>query len=132
LWFKEQNISHHCQQSSSAVDKLQPVDSKLKMSCTKDNILTLGLIGGSLALFPFLDDPTKMFLELLLIGGQLGTQVWFNFIATPTMRANMAKKALGDIQSLLFPKFGLVGSGTSLMALVANWTRSKSSFWAQM
>ena len=97
---------------------------------SKDNILTLGLIGGFMTLFPFLDDPTKMFLELLLIGGQLGIQVWFNFIASPTMRASMTKRALGDIQSLLFPKFGLVGSGTSLMALVANWTRSKSSFWA--
>ena len=100
------------------------------MSLSKDLIMTLGLIGGSLAAFPFLDDKSKTFLELLLIGGQFGVQVWVNFIASPTMRANMTKRALGDIQSLLFPKFGLVGSGSSLMALVANATKTTSCLWA--
>ena len=46
-----------------------------RMSLSKDTIITLGLIGGSLAVFPFLDDQTKFFLELLMIGGQFGIQV---------------------------------------------------------
>ncbi len=46
-----------------------------RMSLSKDTIFTLGFIGGSLAVFPFLDDQTKFFLELLMIGGQFGIQV---------------------------------------------------------
>ena len=45
------------------------------MNFSKDDLLTAGLIVASLVTFPFFDDRTKLFLELLMIGGQFGIQV---------------------------------------------------------
>ena len=57
-------------------------------------------------------------------------QVWVNLIASPTMRANMTKRDLGEIQSKLFPKFGTVSYCSSGIALAANMLMSKPTcFW---
>jgi len=56
---------------------------------------------------------------LTMVGTQLGMSVWVGSVAGPTMFLNMKKEDFGDIQSHLFPKFGMVGTSTSLVALVA-------------
>jgi hypothetical protein len=45
------------------------------MPVSKDDILVYGLMGVSLAAIPFVDDRTKTFLQLLMIGAQFGIQV---------------------------------------------------------
>ena len=50
------------------------------MNFSKDDLLTAGLIVASLVTFPFFDDRTKLFLELLMIGGHFGIQVSFDWL----------------------------------------------------
>merc|ERR1740124_11495 len=54
-----------------------------------------------------------------MVGTQLGTHLWIGFVAGPTMFSNMKREDFGDIQSRLFPKFGMVGTSTSFVALSA-------------
>merc|ERR1712122_176411 len=57
--------------------------------------------------------------QVITVGTQLGTQCWVSFVGGPTMFANMDRHAFGDIQSKLFPKYGLVNSSVSLVAFMA-------------
>jgi len=53
------------------------------------------------------------------VATQLGTQVWVANVAGPTMFLNMERQKFGDIQARLFPKFGMVGVSTGIMALTS-------------
>lgn len=55
--------------------------------------------------------------NLATVAGQLGCQVYINFIDGPTKRANMEKTALGNLQTRLFHKFGIFCGSTSILAL---------------
>lgn len=50
----------------------------------------------------------------------LGMQAWVSFVAGPTMIRHLERQTFSDIQSRLFPKFGLIGTSGSLIALVAH------------
>jgi len=56
------------------------------------------------------------------VATQLGSQVWVANVAGPTMFLNMERQKFGDIQARLFPKFGMVGVSTGIMALAAYQT----------
>jgi len=57
--------------------------------------------------------------NMISMATQLGSQVWVSFVAGPTMFVNMEKKAFGDLQSRLFPKFGMVGVSTGIIGLAS-------------
>ena len=59
--------------------------------------------------------------SLLSIACQFGMQFWVAFWAGPTMIFNMEKPEFAAIQSKLFPKFGLVGASTSIIALAGHY-----------
>ena len=51
------------------------------------------------------------------IGTQLGSQFWVGTVAGPTMFCFLERPTFGFIQSKLFPKYGLIGTATSVIAL---------------
>ena len=55
--------------------------------------------------------------SLVSIGTQLGSQFWVGTVAGPTMFVNLERPTFGFIQSKLFPKYGLIGTATSVIAL---------------
>lgn len=57
--------------------------------------------------------------HMMAMGTQLGTQVWVAFVAGPTMFVNMERTAFGDLQSRLFPKYGMVGMSTGIIGLAS-------------
>ena len=59
------------------------------------------------------------FATLLSIGTQFGLQYWVGFWAGPTMLYNLEKITFGSIQSKLFPKYGLIGVASSVIAAAA-------------
>ena len=55
--------------------------------------------------------------SLVSIGTQLGSQFWVGTVAGPTMFCFLERPTFGFIQSKLFPKYGLIGTATSVIAL---------------
>ena len=65
------------------------------------------------------------FASLLSIAAQFGMQFWVAFWAGPTMIFNLEKPTFASIQSKLFPKFGLVGVSTSVIALAGHYFNNR-------
>ena len=61
------------------------------------------------------------FASLLSVAAQFGMQFWVAFWAGPTMIYNLEKPTFAAIQSKLFPKFGLVGVSTSILAMAGHY-----------
>ncbi|XP_059098394.1 uncharacterized protein LOC131892598 [Tigriopus californicus] len=68
-----------------------------------DKILVGSITGVILAVLPKLSPPAA----------------WVSFVAGPTMIRHLERQTFSDIQSRLFPKFGLIGTSGSMIALVA-------------
>jgi len=88
---------------------------------SNDRLETIGSLSVTAALLPALQLSLSSggltTVNLSAIAGQLGTQVYINFVDGPTKRANMDKTALGNLQTRLFQKFGLFCSVTSILGL---------------
>jgi len=85
----------------------------------KDGLLASSLIGLSVPILNRLESRQLVAAQVVTIGTQLGTQCWVSFVGGPTMFANMDRLVFGDIQSKLFPKYGLVNSSLSFIAFMA-------------
>jgi len=81
--------------------------------------MVVGLTAVSLPIIQTLPPSGLATVALTTVGTQLGTQVWVANVAGPVMFLNMSKPQFGDIQARLFPKFGMVGMSTGIMALAA-------------
>ena len=64
--------------------------------------------------------------SLLSVGTQLGSQFWVGTVAGPTMFVNLERPTFGFIQSKLFPKYGLIGTATSVIALGGHYFGHRS------
>ena len=62
---------------------------------------------------------------MLSVAAQFGMQFWVAFWAGPTMIYNLEKPTFAAIQSKLFPKFGLVGVSTSIIAMAGHYFNSR-------
>ncbi len=60
---------------------------------------------------------------------EFGLQLYVSFIAGPTMIFNMERSAFGDIQSKLFPKYGLCTTAIGLWALAAAFFGANKVFF---
>ena len=67
------------------------------------------------------------FASLLSVAAQFGMQFWVAFWAGPTMIYNLEKPTFAAIQSKLFPKFGLVGVSTSIIAMAGHYFNSRGT-----
>jgi len=77
-------------------------------------------LGATSCLLPALANASPGVLaatNLLAISIQFGSQFYVAFVGGPTMYVNMEKRAFGDIQGRLFPKFGMVGLSTGVLAV---------------
>merc|ERR1719348_2168085 len=72
-------------------------------------------VGASSALIPLLPSLAAFHLSSLATG--LGTQMYDSFVAGPTMFLHLPRHVFGDVQARLFPKMGMVTTGTSLLTL---------------
>ncbi len=63
---------------------------------------------------------------------EFGLQLYVSFIAGPTMIFNMERSAFGDIQSKLFPKYGLCTTAIGLWALAAAFFGANKVFFYQI
>merc|ERR1712037_913119 len=77
-------------------------------------------VGASSALIPLLPSLSPSHLAALHLSSLatgLGTQMYVSFVAGPTMFMHLPRHVFGDIQARLFPKMGMVTTGTSLITL---------------
>ena len=81
-----------------------------------DKIAVGSLTAAIAAATPFMGKSALATTHLLSLAVPLGSQFWVSFVAGPTMMANMEKKDFSAIQSVLFPKYGLVTASGSLLA----------------
>ncbi|TRY75891.1 hypothetical protein TCAL_16843 [Tigriopus californicus] len=84
-----------------------------------DKILVGSITGVILAVLPKLSPPAVGAVYAFGIAIPLGMQAWVSFVAGPTMIRHLERQTFSDIQSRLFPKFGLIGTSGSMIALVA-------------
>merc|ERR1711923_648998 len=66
--------------------------------------------------------------SLLSVGTQLGSQFWVGTVAGPTMFCFLERPTFGFIQSKLFPKYGLIGTATSVIALGGHYFSHRGEF----
>jgi len=55
--------------------------------------------------------------NLISLSTQLGSQIYVAFVGGPAMFANLEKTAFGNLQAVLFPKFGLLCMSTGIVGL---------------
>ena len=73
--------------------------------------------GALASLIPNLSATNATFVNLGSVSAMVGTQLWVALVGGPTMFSNMERTRFGDIQARLFPKMGMVTTGTSLLTL---------------
>jgi len=77
-------------------------------------------VGASSALIPLLPSLSPSHLAALHLSSLatgVGTQMYVSFVAGPTMFLHLPRHVFGDVQARLFPKMGMVTTGTSLLTL---------------
>ena len=77
-------------------------------------------VGASSALIPLLPSLSPSHLAALHLSSLatgLGTQMYVSFVAGPTMFMHLPRHVFGDLQARLFPKMGMVTTGTGLITL---------------
>merc|ERR1719189_1187471 len=80
-------------------------------------------VGASSALIPLLPSLSPSHLAALHLSSLatgVGTQMYVSFVAGPTMFLHLPRHVFGDVQARLFPKMGMVTTGTSLLTLAAS------------
>jgi len=81
--------------------------------------LAVGVAAAAIPCLPMLSQTGLAATNLASMGTQFGTQMWVSLVAGPTMFMNMERHAFGDLQSRLFPKFGMVGVSTGMLGLAS-------------
>ena len=79
--------------------------------------LAVGASSALIPLLPLLSPSHLAALHLSSLATGLGTQMYVSFVAGPTMFMHLPRHVFGDIQARLFPKMGMVTTGTSLITL---------------
>lgn len=85
----------------------------------RDAIVAVGITALVVPIMYQFNSRTLMATQLVAIGIQLGTQFWVSTVAGPTMRANLEKETFAGIQSILFPRYGLLNTCTSFISLLS-------------
>lgn len=81
-----------------------------------DKVAVGSITAAVAALVPAMGKSSLATTHLLSLAVPLGSQFWVSFVAGPTMFTNMDKRDFSAIQSVLFPKYGLVTTSGSLLA----------------
>jgi len=81
------------------------------------SLLAMGTTSLTLPFLSRLSSTSLVATHLTSISAGLGTQLYVSFVAGPTMFLNLPRTTFGNLQARLFPKMGMVTSGSSLLAL---------------
>jgi putative flippase GtrA len=79
-------------------------------------------VGATAVLLPVLPSLSPTLLATTNLAStsiQFGAQFYVAFVGGPTMYLNLNRQTFGDIQSRLFPKFGMVGVSSSIISLAS-------------
>lgn len=79
--------------------------------------ICIGATSCLLPLLPTLSPPLLAATNLVAMSTQLGSQVYVAFVGGPTMFLHLPLITFGDIQARLFPKYGMLGMSTGILAL---------------
>jgi len=88
-------------------------------SDTVHSLLAVGTAGALLPVLPSLSPSMLATTNLVAVSAQLGSQIYVAGVSGPTMFLNMQRSDFGDIQSRLFPKYGMVGLTSGMLALTS-------------
>jgi len=94
----------------------------------RDVIAVSGLTGVAWGLMASASKENLAMASLVSIGTQLGSNFWVGFVAGPTMFCFLERPTFGFIQSKLFPKYGLIGTATSVIVLGGHYFGHRDSF----
>lgn len=81
--------------------------------------LCLGATAASLPLVFKMSPVMLAATNLVSTSTQFGTQFYVSCVSGPTMFLNLERSKFGDLQSRLFPKYGMVGVSTSILGLAS-------------
>merc|ERR1712223_225316 len=98
----------------------------------KNGIVASALTAVAIPIINSFSNPTLRASQIIFTGIQLGTQTYVAGIPGPSMFANLDADTFADVQAVLFPRYILFNTATSLLALLGYMKHSPSALLTEL